>query len=106
MFGAYAPSPLGEMRMTICRGPCCNSEPRLHPRSSGRDLISQAGQGSLVSDSWESIQILVPEDGVLFDSGDDTRLGLSYEYVLLSLRRNEQIGAGAPTCLWDWLSVQ
>lgn len=59
------PPPLGETRVTVCLGPCWNFEPCLHPRSSGRDLISQAGRGSWVSHSLESIQILAPEDGVL-----------------------------------------
>lgn len=38
--------------------------------------------------------------------GDDAHLGLSYGYISLSLISNEQIDTGAPSCLWDWLSVK
>lgn len=38
--------------------------------------------------------------------GDDAHLGLSYGYISVSLISNEQIGAGALSCLSDWLSVK
>lgn len=79
----------------------------LHPRHSEDDLTSQGGQRKLVSNSLEGKQIPAPEEGVLLIlSGDDTRLGLSYECIPSSLMSNEHIDAGGPSYSWDWLSVQ
>lgn len=81
--------------------------PSLHPWRSASDLISHAGQGSQVSNSLESNQIWAPKDGVVLAlPGDDPHLSPSYGYISLSLISNEQIGAGALSCLWDWLSVK
>lgn len=82
--------PLREMRATARLGKYCNSGSPQHRRHPGGNLISHSAQGSLVSNRLESHQMPAPEDGVILTlSGDDTRLGLSYEYVSLFLARNE-----------------